>query len=199
LGLYQLAAIVPTSSGNFGVKGGYFGSPDYNEAQIGLAYGRNLGSKVSLGAQFNYNSFQVAGYGNANSINFEVGTIFHISNQLQAGFHVYNPLGTKLNKNEEEKLPAIYSMGIGYEPSEALLISTEIKKTEDQPVDVRAALQYTIDKKIIAAAGFTSASSAYYFGAGIVLNGFRLDAVATVHPQLGITPGIMLLFNGDKK
>jgi hypothetical protein len=195
LGFYQLAAIVPTSSGNFGLKGGYFGGPDYNEAQIGLAYGRNLGTKVSIGAQFNYHSFRVNTYGNSSSINFETGAIFHVSDQLHAGFHVYNPLSSKLSKNEDEKLPAIYTIGVGYEPSEALLLSAEIKKTEDLPVDVHAGIQYVIDKKIVASAGLSSASSSYYFGAGIVLKDFQIDAIATVHPQLGITPGVMLLFN----
>ena len=196
LGLYQLAAIIPTSSGNFGLKGGYFGGPEYNEAQVGLAYGRDLGSKMSIGAQFNYNSFSVPGYGNASSINFEAGLMFHVTEQLHAGFHTYNPLGSKLIKNEEEKLPAIYAIGVGYEPSEALLLSAEIKKTENLPVDVNAGIQYIIDKKVVANAGISSASSAYYFGLGLLLKDFRVDAVATVHPQLGITPGIMLLFNG---
>ncbi len=195
LGFYQLAAIVPTSSGNFGLKGGYFGGPEYNEAQVGIAYGRDLGSKMSVGAQFNYNSFSTASYGNASSINFEVGAIFHVTNQLHAGFHAYNPVGSKLIKNAEEKLPAIYTIGVGYEPSEALLLSGEIKKTEDLPIDVRAGVQYIIDKKIVASAGISSGSSTYYFGAGVVLKDFQIDAIATVHPQLGITPGIMLLFN----
>ncbi|HVG42710.1 MAG TPA: hypothetical protein VM888_13955 [Chitinophagaceae bacterium] len=196
LGLYQFAAIVPTTSGNFGLKGGYFGGPDYNEAQIGLAYGRNLGSKVSVGAQFNYNSFRINTYGNASSVNFEAGAIFHVTPQLHTGIHAYNPLGSKLGKNEEERLPSIYTFGLGYEPSEALLISAEIRKTEDLPIDVNAGLQYIIDKKIIANAGISSGTSTFYFGAGIVLKDFQIDAVATVHPQLGITPGIMLLFNG---
>jgi hypothetical protein len=199
LGMYQFAAIVPTSSGNFGLKGGYFGGPDYNEAQVGLAYGRDLGSKVSIGAQFNYNAFRINTYGNAASINFEGGLIFHVTSQLHAGFHAYNPIGSKLIKNEDEKLPAIYSMGLGYEPSEALLLSAEIKKTENLPVDVHAGIQYIIDKKIVANAGVSSASSTYYFGAGIVLKDFQIDAVATVHPQLGITPGIMLLFHANGK
>ena len=76
LSLYQLAIAVPTNSGNFGVKAGYFGFSDYNESQMGLAYARKLGSKVDIGVQFNYNGIQVSGYGNSSAINFEIGTDF---------------------------------------------------------------------------------------------------------------------------
>ena len=60
LSLYQLAIAVPTNSGNFGVKAGYYGFSDYNESQMGLAYARKLGSKVDIGVQFNYNGIRLA-------------------------------------------------------------------------------------------------------------------------------------------
>src|SRR4026207_440641 len=60
LALYQLAVAVPTKSGNFGIKAGYYGFSDYNESQMGLAYGRKLGSKVDIGVQFNYNAVRIS-------------------------------------------------------------------------------------------------------------------------------------------
>src|SRR5205814_3599184 len=73
LGLYDAAVAVPTSSGNFGIDARYYGFADYNESQVGLAYARSLGSKVDVGIQFNYYSVRVTGYGNASSVNFEIG------------------------------------------------------------------------------------------------------------------------------
>lgn len=35
LSLVQVAFVLPSSSGNFGISGSYFGGVDYNEAQIG--------------------------------------------------------------------------------------------------------------------------------------------------------------------
>ena len=110
LGLYQLAIAVPTNSGNFGVKVGYFGFSDYNESQMGLAYARKLGSKVDIGVQFNYNGIQVSGYGNSSAINFEIGTIFHLTDKLNAGIHAYNPAGGKYGKKFRRKISIdIYS------------------------------------------------------------------------------------------
>ena len=82
LSLYQLAIAVPTKSGNFGIKAGYFGFSDYNESQMGLAYARKLGSKVDIGVQFNYNGIQISGYGNSSAINFEIGTVLHLTDKL---------------------------------------------------------------------------------------------------------------------
>lgn len=194
LSLYEAAVAVPTSSGTFGLRGGYFGSSDYNESNIGLAYGRKLGGKVSVGAQFNYYSFSVAGYGHASSINFEVGTLVDVSDQLHVGFHVYNPLGSELNKGEAEKLPAIYTAGLGYDASDKVFIGAEIQKVEGKDIGVNAGLHYGIGSNLFARAGFASANETYYLGLGVLLKNFRLDATASVHPQLGITPGLMLLF-----
>ena len=194
LGLYKLAFALPTPSGNFGMKADYSGSIAYNELQLGLAYGRKLG-KVDVGAQFNYYMMKASGYGSASSVNFEGGAILHVTDQFQTGIHIYNPTRTSIGKNSGEKLPAIFSAGFGYDASDKLFIGAEIKKTENQPVNVNAGLQYSFDEKFFARTGMSSATSSFYFGLGFLMNGIRIDATASLHPYLGITPGIMLLYN----
>jgi hypothetical protein len=97
------------------VKAGYYGFSDYNESQIGLAYGRKLGSKVDVGVQFNYNAIRISSYGNSSAVNFEIGTVLHLTERLHAGVHVYNPAGGKFGKNQQEKLASVYTAGVGYE------------------------------------------------------------------------------------
>jgi len=199
LSLYQLAIAVPTNSGNFGVKAGYFGFSDYNESQMGLAYARKLGNKVDIGVQFNYNGIQVSGYGNSSAINFEIGTIFHLTDKLHAGVHAYNPVGGKYGKNSEEKLASIYTVGLGYEASDKFFVSAEIEKEEHQPVNVNAGMQYKFLPQFMARAGIATNTSNVYAGVGLFLKTFRLDVVASYHPQLGVTPGLMLVYNFSKK
>ena len=198
LSLYQLAIALPTNSGNFGVKAGYFGSGDYNESQIGLAYARKLGSKVDIGVQFNYNGILVSGYGNSSAINFEIGTIFHLTDKLHAGVHAYNPVGGKYGKNSEEKLASIYTVGFGYEASDKFFVSTEIEKEEHQPVNINGGIQYKFLPQFMARAGISTNTSNVYAGVALFLKTFRLDVVASYHPQLGVTPGLMLVYNFSK-
>jgi hypothetical protein len=199
LSFYQLAVAVPTKSGNFGVNAGYFGFSDYNESQIGLAYARKLGIKVDVGVQFNYNGIQISGYGNSSAINFEAGVVLHLTEQLHAGVHVYNPVGGTFGKDQEEKLASVYAVGLGYEASEIFFVSAEIEKEEDQQVNVNAGMQYKFLPQFIASVGISTNTSIVYAGVGFVLKSFRLDVVASYHTQLGVTTGIMLVYNSSKK
>jgi hypothetical protein len=198
LSLYQTAVALPTKSGNFGLQGTYSGSVNYNESGIGLAYARKLGTTVAIGAQFNYHTVKVAGYGTAGTVNVEGGVLFHFSEKLTGGLHAYNPASSKFGKGEE-RLPGIYTAGIGYEASPQFFISGEVLKTEDQPVSVNAGIQYGFSETLFARGGVNSATSIFYFGAGILLKGFRLDATASIHPQLGLTPGLMLVYGNKKR
>lgn len=196
---YQAAIAVPASLGNFGLKAGYYGFTEYNETQVGLAYARKLGNKFDLGVQFNYNGISIAGYGNASAVSFEIGTVMHITNQLHAGIHINNPVGGKFGKSRQEKLPSVYTFGLGYDASEKFFISTEIIKEEDQPVNVNAGLQYKFIPQLLARAGVSSATSSYWFGIGVLWKNLRIDVAGSYHSQLGFTPGLLLLFKFKSK
>lgn len=199
LSFYQLAIGVPSKSGNFGVKAGYFGFSEYNESQIGLAYARKLGTKLDVGVQFNYNGVQVSGYGNASAVNFEIGTILHLTDKLNAGVHAYNPVGGRFGKNAEEKLASVYTIGLGYEASDKFFVGAEIEKEENQVVNINAGMQYRFLPQVMARAGIATNTSNIYAGVGLFLKTFRIDVVASYHPQLGITPGLLLIYSSSKK
>jgi hypothetical protein len=195
LNYYGLSFALPTQSGNFGINAGYFGFSDYNESQIGLAYARKLGSKVDFGVQFDYNSIQIAGYGRASAVNFQIGAIMHLSEKLHAGIHIYNPLGGKFGKDSQEKLAAAYKAGMGYEASDKFFVSAEIQKIENQPVNILAGMQYKFLAQLMARVGINTETSVAYMGLGLQLKSFRVDVTASWHPQLGISSGLLLLYN----
>jgi len=192
---YTAVAGLPTHSGNFGLRAGYSGFTDYNETQLGLAYARKLGSKVDIGAQFNYHGIRISSYGSASAISFELGTVLHVTEKLHAGIHINNPVGGKFGKDDQEKLSSVYAVGLGYDASENFFASIEIEKEEDQPVNVNAGLQYKFIPQLLARVGMSSATSSAWVGIGLTLKSFRLDITSSYHPQLGITPGLLVLFN----
>ena len=197
--LYSAVAVLPTKNGNFGLQADYFGYKNYNESQVGLAYARSLGSKLDIGVKFNYYGFRIPAYGNASAVNFELGAIAHLSEKLHVGIHTYNPVGGKLSKTNDEKLSSVYKFGIGYEASEKFLVSTEIIKEEDQPVNVNVGVEYNFMKQFFVRAGTSTESTNSYVGAGISWKNFRLDITGGYHPQLGFTPGLLLIINFNKK
>lgn len=195
--LYSGVAVLQTSKGNFGLQADYFGFKNYNESQIGLAYARSLG-RMDIGIKFNYYAFRILAYGNSSAINFELGAITHLSEKLHVGIHVYNPVGGNLSKTGDEKLGSVYKFGMGYEASEKFLVSAEIIKQEDRPINVDAGVQYNFMKQFFIRAGTSTETANSYVGGGISWKIYRLDITAGYHPQLGFTPGILLIINFNK-
>ena len=197
--MYSAVVAMPTEHGNFGFQADYFGFKNFNESQLGIAYARSLGDKLDLGIKFNYYSLTIPGYQRSSAVNFEIGAIAHLTEKVHAGIHFYNPVGGYLSKKNTEKLTSIYKFGIGYEASENFLVSAEVVKTEDFPVNVIAGVQYNFEKQFFARAGILTENGSPYAGAGIIWDNLRLDVSASYHPQLGISPGLMLIVNFNSR
>jgi hypothetical protein len=199
LTVYQLVLAFVTRSGNIGIKTVYSGFGPYNEIQGGAAYARTLGKKAAVGIQFNYNGISVAGYGKAFALTAELGALFHITDELHMGIHIDNPVGGRFGMRRQEKVPSVYTIGFGYEPSEDFFTSVEIIKEEKQPVNVNAGIQYRFARQLLVRAGVSSDVSLLWMGAGVLWKTFRVDLSAAFHPQLGISPGLLVLFQFKKK
>ena len=193
--MYSAIVAVPTKEGNFAFQADYFGFKNYNESQLGIAYARNVGSKLDLGIKFNYYSFRIPGYESPSTVNFEIGAVVHLGDKVNAGLHVYNPVGGHLSKTSNDKLSSVYSFGLGYEASENFLISAELIKTEDSPINLDAAVQYDFAKKFFARFGLATENETPFGGAGVSWDNFRVDVSASYHPQLGLTPGLQFIMN----
>lgn len=203
--VYTVGASLSTRLGNFGIQVNYAGFKNFNENKIGLAYARKLGKLLDVGVQFNYYRYSIPVYGNASTINFEIGAMMHLTESLNAGLHVYNPVAGKLGNASaspgggEEKLASAYKFGLGYDASDKFFISSEIIKEEDKAINVIAGLQYQFARQFFVKAGFMSESTTAYAGAGVAWKNLRLDISSAYHPQLGFSPGLLLIMNFKKK
>lgn len=198
LNVYTIAIAIPTSVGGFGILTRYNGFNDYNETQLGLGYAKNLGH-VDLGIQFNYTAIRIAGYGTNSVVQADAGMVWHVMEKLHTGVHLMNVVAGKLSGNANEKPALIFKMGLGYEVSDAVFISSEICKEEDKIVTVIALLQYTLAGKFYLKGGISTATSSPWLGAGLRWKMIRIDITSGYHPQLGITPGLLLIFSSEQK
>jgi hypothetical protein len=196
---YSSVIALPTEEGNFALQADYFGFKNFNESQIGFAYARKMGERFELGMKVNYYSFRIPGYQNPSTVDFEIGGIIHITEKLNAGINLYNPVGGKLSKTENEKLGSKYTFGIGYLASENFMIAVELEKQETFPVNVNAAVEYDFAKKFSARFGVATENESPFAAAGISWDQFRLNVSASFHPQLGLTPGLQLIMNLKSK
>lgn len=196
---YTAVAGFQTNSGAFGLQADYFGYTNYNETQLGLGYARSLGSKVDVGAKFNYYNLRIPAYTTASALHFEAGIVMHLSEKLHAGLSVYNPVGGELNKTTGEKIASVYRGGFGYEVSDRFFISAELVKEENKRAGVNAVFQYELVKQLLFRAGINTVNTQPFAGVGLHFGQFRIDVATAYHPQLGVSPAVMILFNGKKK
>jgi hypothetical protein len=196
---FSMAIALPTSAGGFGFQANYFGYNDYNESQLGIAYGKTLGKMVDIGVQFDYYRIVISGYGSMSTMNFEVGAMFHLAENIHLGLHAYNPAGGRFGKHTGEKLASLYNIGLGYEASKQVFISAEIVKEEDRPVNVNVWWQYVFAKQFFARSGIATQTASPYAGIGLLWSDFIINIAVSYHPQLGFSPGLLLIYQFRKK
>jgi len=196
MNLYSFNAALPTNLGSFGLHGNYFGFDESNQSQLSFSYGRKLSSKINIGAAFHYNQIRQSGiYGNANAFTASVGLMMRLSEQFSAGINAYNPFRPPWNGVKDERLPAQYTFGLGYDAGKNVFISGELVQEEGQDLNVNLGMHYQLVKQFFIRLGISTQTSNYFAGLGFVLGSLRIDLATSYHPQLGFSPGILLLYS----
>jgi hypothetical protein len=192
--IYAAVMAFPTSLGNLGLSIKYAGFKNFNEHAIGLAYARKLGQLLDVGVQFNYYGYRIPAHLGLNTVNVEMGAIAHLSKNLNLGFHIYGPVGGHFPK-ANEKLGSSCKIGLGYDASDQFYFSAELVKPEKHPANFITGIQYQFRHQFFVRAGISSALPGGYAGVGIGWNNLRLDLAFSYHPQLGFSPGLLLVIN----
>lgn len=184
----------PLSFGGIGIAIQYFGSPEFNLNSAGLIYGKNLG-KVDLGIRFSYTSITINGYGKANAIQYELGSIWQITDRIHSAILLVNPFGGRFGAGRMEKFSSVYRFGLGYKASENVFVAIEMIKEEEKPVNFNAGLYYSFRKKFFLQGGIQTQIASPYWVIGYQLKKIRIEAHCSYHQQLGFSPALLLIFS----
>ncbi len=189
------AFILPTGAGVFGLNMSYFGYNQYNEQKIGLAYGLALGKRLSIGVQIDYfRTFIGAEYGSAQAVSFEIGIYSKLSESLELGAHIFNPIGMEIGEQYPEAIPISFQLGLLYHVDKNLLLATEVEKILDQKESYKFGLEYIIADHFMIRTGLATSPTLFTFGFGLHMNNLLLDIGTGFHQTLGFTPRISLQF-----
>lgn len=189
------AIAVPTKSGTFGLSASSFGFTAYNESKYGLAYGRQLGEKLSFGLQLNYHSIRIAeNYGNRNAVSVEAGVLAKLNSKLTVGAHLYNPNRAKISDFDNERIPTILRLGMNYRFSDKVIIAVETEKDVDHTAVLRVGIEYRLNDFLYLRGGIGTNPTLSSFGFGLNLKQFKLDLSNSFHQVLGHTPQLSLTY-----
>ncbi|KRP09607.1 MAG: hypothetical protein ABR95_00760 [Sphingobacteriales bacterium BACL12 MAG-120813-bin55] len=186
-----LAAAIPTNSGTFGTSLQYLGDATFNQAKLGLAYGRRLGEQVQIGVQIDYCQTRVNEIGTGNAFTFDAGLQFEPIDGLTTAARVFNPVRASAGEGfAEERLPTLFAIGAAYEPSEGMLLLAEAEQSLDNELNLKMGIEVPLVEELVLRGGYMSMPSMFTFGAGVRLKALHIDLAAQFHQQLGISPSL---------
>ena len=195
LSVNAISLVMPTKKGAFAANVSYMGYSMYNEKKLGLAYGMPLTQNLALGVQLDYlHTYIGNNYGNKGNFTFELGMLAKISEKLNLGVHLFNPIRVKLSEYNEEKIPAFMKLGLQWELDNHFIALAEVQSDIDRKIIIIGGLEYQIREVMYARIGFNNNPNNFSFGMGLILRSVRLDFSACMHQVLGISPQISLIY-----
>lgn len=202
-GIYnsQIAVAVPINKvGTIGYACNFFGDKNYNEIRTGIAYGRSIGKKVSLGVRFDYMRATTATLGSKNAFSFDIGVQYRIFEQLIVGAHVSNPSRFKVDaKKYNERFATLMQVGIQYTVLKKVSIAAEFEKDLEHKPNFKFGVEYAPIRLLYLRAGMNTQALQASFGIGIQTRGVQIDIASMYHPQLGFSPALSLVYQFEKK
>jgi hypothetical protein len=199
LSFSAIGALLPVKYGTFGLSIKRLGFSQFNQTKIGLAYGMKLAPNFSAGVQLNAHYVYFAGvYGSTAAITAEGGFIYSPNDRLNIGFHILNPTRTILV--EKERIPTLFNLGLSYQLSEMVVVTSGVEKNIDTKFDFKAGVEFEPIKNLAFRTGVSSNPSLLSFGLGYKVNAFQMDFAFSRHEMLGYTPhfSVSYIFGNPK-
>jgi hypothetical protein len=180
---YAFMMAIPVPAGAFGGSIARLGNSAWHQQQVSGAYGRQLGKKIGIGCQFNYESTAVQGIGSTSAVSVDAALLWHCNEKLHTGIQV----------RKAANAPVMYSGGAGFEASRDFLLTAEMISI-GALTSMKAAAYYRIVRAMALEIGMASGPAYNYAAVIFFLRSLRIDLGAGFHPQLGITPSTSLIW-----
>lgn len=189
LSLTSFALGYPVWNGVAGFNLTYWGFEKFNTTKFGIAFSKKLGDKISAGIQLDYfNTYLSEEYGNKGSLLAELGIrVEPISNFIIAA-HFYNLTRVKFIDYNDERLPTIFRLGMGYNFSDKLLVSLENEKNLTDEMIIKIGFEYKFDERFYIRAGIASEPILNTFGFGYLFKNLSINMAFSRHQILGLIP-----------
>ena len=192
LSLAAVSAVLPYGAGAFGISFLQFGKGVFKENKFGLAYARQLSEKWNAGIQLDYlcqifpENRRTRGFAT-----FEGGILYHPSEKLHLGVHVFNPVSGGIQApSGKVKVPAVCRGGGHYRFDETVLVAFEILKDYHNPALYKSGIEFLPAESFTLRFGVSGKPFAHSAGIGYRIGCFSANIAFSYHGNLGITPSV---------
>lgn len=194
---FQSAGVAyPFSFGTLGITADYYGSKNYNETTVGLAWGMKLHEKLAAGVQLDYLStfIDLENFNTASSVTFEIGVLYQVIDEVWIGAHVYNPQRQEMKSEAYEKIPSVFSLGALFEVAHGLMVTSKVEKTTDKAESYHLGVEYELLDETFARVGVSTSQSLFSFGFETRISSLTLQLASSMHQSLGFSPMASLIY-----
>ena len=179
-------------NGVVGFEAQRFGGKLYAEQRLGVAYGYRSGL-VSVGARLDVLQTSIEGLGSHRALAVSLGGQAEIvPKKLLFGAYLYNLNQARLARYQDERVPTVLRAGLGYHPTDKVLLTVETEKDVDHDADFRAGLEYKVLEVLQVRAGFAALSEQTTGGVGFQTGQLHIDYAAAWQTALGLSQHLSL-------
>lgn len=185
-------------TGVMGVVFQSYGNTEFSRQRMNLGYALPLSDKFRVSSSIGYSSTRISnGYGKAHTLWTNIGATYDVRADWKWAAVIDFPVSAL--KNAEEQ-PATLRMATTYSFGEQVFLSAQVisSTNAESAVSYSLGLEYFPIEVFAFRLGINTHWQTWSMGVGTHLKNYSLDASATVHPQLGITPQISLTYEMEK-
>ncbi|RYY88616.1 MAG: hypothetical protein EOO15_08465 [Chitinophagaceae bacterium] len=194
LSSYRLHAAFPFAKGSAGAGLVSGSNPSWQELGLRGSYARRLGPRAAVGIGVQWLQVGNSTYGRASALIASAGFQWELAPGVHAALQVSNPARTRLGKEQDERLPATYSLGAGWQLEGQWMLAAALLHRDGHPPSLLAGAEYVFAKLLRARCGVDSGAPAAWLGLGTTAAGLRLDVTVTLHRELGASPVLQLIY-----
>jgi hypothetical protein len=195
----SFSLIYKVSNGGLGLNARFAGYSAYREQVIALTYARNFGPKLAIGLAIDYLSLNLGPYGKRSTLTADVGLYYKPMTDLAVGVRLFNPFRVTLAPASDqplpEEFPVLLAFGATYTLGEGLLLVVQTDKSLQQPLQLRAGLEYALIKEVHLRTGVSTEPFILHAGVGWHWKQMDIDLAASFHPFLGLAPTMGLAYS----
>jgi hypothetical protein len=175
---------------------GKLGSKSFSEEFIEAGIAKKLAANFSIGIKIQYHRWMLndSYYENSQSL---IPSIYLFASPLKnLGFGVFiqNPVRSRMNAIEQNKLPAKINTGISIRVSEKVQLAGSVNQQSNFPLSSQFGVEYIYHPKFILRFGWHTLPVSISFGFGLRFSKFNLDLAIQTHNELGNSSAIALTF-----
>ncbi|MBV8253842.1 MAG: hypothetical protein JO154_14660 [Chitinophaga sp.] len=179
--MYLAALVIPAGGTALGVQLRQFGNSYWKEQALSGSMGLHLGEGLGVGAQLGYHSKSVYQYGSKGVPSAVLAVRWRPGPGWMAGVQV-------IREDDWQ-----YRLGVGWQSGQGFLLAAEYRQQEGKLSPAIQAI-YRIIPVLAMELGLSGWPPAPQWVVMLTRGLLRIDGGASIHPQLGFTPTIALIW-----